>query len=142
MMEGDMATAQLKDDVQPMAELNTTPLIDVMLVLLIMFIITMPLQTHAVKVDLPGQSRVIVDSTRNTVALDAAGVVRWNGTSVDRLMLRRYLEQTLRLPVEPVLEFRPDAGAHYVDVDSVLADIKRSGVSKLGLVGNDQYKAF
>ncbi|OAN51885.1 ExbD/TolR family protein [Sphingobium sp. TCM1] len=133
-------------DALPMSEMNTTPLIDVMLVLLIMFIITIPIQTHSIGIDLP-QAPIETnlprpDPVKNKVTIDAGGVVRWNGAAVDRLMLRQYLAASLRLPVEPELQFQPDAAARYVTVDEVLADIKRSGVTRLGFVGNERYAGF
>ncbi|WP_298401542.1 biopolymer transporter ExbD [Sphingobium sp.] len=129
----------------PLSDMNTTPLIDVMLVLLIMFIITIPIQTHSVGVDLPGQAKEIpirMDPVKNRVGIDADGVIRWNGAAIDRMTLRRYLAASLRLPVEPELQFQPNAAARYVTVDEVLADIKRSGVTNLGFVGNERYQQF
>ncbi|QGP80049.1 ExbD/TolR family protein [Sphingobium sp. CAP-1] len=130
----------------PMGEMNTTPLIDVMLVLLIMFIITIPIQTHSVAIDLPQTpvtpQQPMPDPVKNKVTIDAGGLIRWNGAAVDRLTLRRYLAATLRMPVEPELQFQPDATARYVAVDEVLADIKRSGVTKLGFIGNERYRDF
>jgi biopolymer transport protein ExbD len=133
------------DDGQPMMEMNTTPLIDVMLVLLIIFIITIPIQSHAVRIDLP-QTPVgpvpEMNPTKNKVTIDADSVIRWNGTAVDQLTLRRYLAQSLALPAEPELQFQPAADARYLMVDEVLATIKRAGVTKLGFVGNEQYQRF
>lgn len=130
----------------PMSEMNTTPLIDVMLVLLIMFIITIPIQTHSVGVDLPQTPEKAVqppvNMVKNKVAIDAQGVVHWNGAAIDRLTLRQYLAASLRLPVEPELQFQPDADARYVTVDEVLADIRRAGVTKMGFVGNERYASF
>jgi len=126
-----------------MMDINTTPLIDVMLVLLIMFIITIPPQTHAVKVDLPINSKTntpIVDSVKNKVIVDAAGVVQWNGNPVDLVTLQQYLEQTKTINPEPELHFQPNPDAKYEKVDTVLAVIKRSGISKLGFIGNEQYR--
>lgn len=140
-----MAMSGGKDDGEPMMEMNTTPLIDVMLVLLIMFIITIPIQTHAVKIDLPQSappSDNVVDPVKNKVAIDAGGVISWNGAPIDLLTLRQYLQQSLRLPVEPELQFQPNAQTRYVVVDEVLAEIKRAGVTKLGFVGNEQYSSF
>lgn len=138
-----MAFAGSKDDGAPMGEMNTTPLIDVMLVLLIMFIITVPMQAHSIRVDLPqGQSDVVIDETRNNLAIDAAGTISWNGLAVDRLSLRSYLQQSMRLPTEPALQFHPDAQARFVVVDDVLAEIKKAGVTKLWFVGNDRYQKF
>ena len=139
-----MAMSMGSDDGEPMVEMNTTPLIDVMLVLLIMFIITIPIQTHAVKIDLPQSappSDNVVDPVKNKVAIDAGGVISWNGAPIDLLTLRQYLQQSLRLPVEPELQFQPNAQTRYVVVDEVLAEIKRAGVTKLGFVGNEQYSS-
>jgi len=122
-------------------DMNTTPLIDVMLVLLIMFIITIPVQTHAVKIDLPvpTDSQSNVDPEKNKVMIDPAGTITWNGSPVDLAQLANYLEQTKALPVEPELQVQPDPYARYIVVDNVMAVIKRSGVGKLGFVGNEQY---
>jgi len=140
-----MAMAAASEDGEPMMEMNTTPLIDVMLVLLIMFIITIPIQTHAVKIDLPQNAPPtdsVVDPVKNKVAIDAAGTITWNGAPIDLLTLRLYLKQSLSLPVEPELQFQPDAQTRYVVVDQVLAEIKRANVTKLGFVGNEQYGSF
>ncbi|MGV1684666.1 ExbD/TolR family protein [Sphingopyxis sp. NJF-3] len=130
-----------RDENEPMMEMNTTPLIDVMLVLLIMFIITIPVQTHAVKIDLPvpTDNQNNVDPQKNKVMIDAAGVISWNGTAIDLAQLAQYLEETKALPVEPELQVQPDPYARYYIVDNVMAVIKRSGVGKLGFVGNEQY---
>jgi len=130
-----------RDENEPMMDMNTTPLIDVMLVLLIMFIITIPVQTHAVKIDLPiaDNSPSNVDPEKNKVMIDPAGTITWNGTPIDLAQLATYLEQTKALPVEPELQFQPAPYARYIVVDRVLAVIKRSNVGKLGFVGNEQY---
>ena len=126
---------------KPMGDMNTTPLIDVMLVLLIMFIITLPVQTHAVKIDLPipTDAKNNVDPEKNKVMIDPRGVITWNGTPIDLAQLSQYLEQTKALPVEPELQVQPDPYARYIVVDRVMAVVKRSGVGKLGFVGNEQY---
>ena len=138
-----MAMSGGSDDGQPMMEMNTTPLIDVMLVLLIMFIITIPVQTHAVKVDLPqnsNQQQNQIDPEKNTVTIDPAGTKFWNGSPIDDVTLRQYLERTVAMAPQPELHFRPDPQARYEVVDNVLAVIKRANVSKLGFVGNEQYR--
>ncbi len=138
-----MSMSAGSDDGEPMMEMNTTPLIDVMLVLLIMFIITIPIQTHAVKVDLPVNSKnnaPQVDPQKNKVTIDAAGQVAWNGSPVDEVTLRQYLEQTKTIQPEPELHFQPDPQARYDQVDKTLAVIKRSNVGKLGFIGNEQYR--
>ncbi|HEY9579995.1 MAG TPA: biopolymer transporter ExbD [Rhizorhapis sp.] len=141
-----MAMSGGREDGEPMMEMNTTPLIDVMLVLLIMFIITIPIQTHAVKIDLPQESEQTnpppVDPIKNKLAIDASGVITWNGTPIDLVTTRQYLDRTAQMVPEPELQFQPDAQTRYVIVDQVLAEIKRSGVTKLGFVGNEQYGSF
>ncbi len=138
-----MAMSGGRDDGEPMMEMNTTPLIDVLLVLLIMFIITIPIQTHAVKVDLPQPSpndNPIVDSVKNKIAISQQGVITWNGTVVDDVTLRQYLDQSVALDPQPELHFQPDRLARYEVVDGVLATIKRANVTKLGFIGNEQYR--
>ena len=141
-----MAMSGGHDDGQPMMDLNMTPLIDVLLVLLIMFIITIPIQTHAVKIDLPVNSPQNepppVDPIKNKVSVDPSGTITWNGSPIDQTTLRLYLERTRAMTPEPELHVQPDAQARYVVVDQVLAIIKRSGVTKMGFVGNEQYRAF
>jgi len=138
-----MAMSGGRDDGEPMMEINTTPLIDVMLVLLIMFIITIPIQTHAVKVDLPvndpNAKAPLVDPVKNQLSIDPAGTVAWNGVPVDLVTLQQYLEQSVAMNPEPELHFQPDPQAKYERVDQVLAVIKRSNVTKLGFIGNEQY---
>jgi biopolymer transport protein ExbD len=132
-----------RDENEPMMEMNTTPLIDVMLVLLIMFIITIPVQTHAVKVDLPvnqANNPPPVDAQKNKIIIDANDNVTWNGTPVTSdEQLDQYLQATLQIQPEPELHFQPLPDARYEKVDKVLAVIKRSGISKLGFIGNEQY---
>ncbi len=139
-----MAMAGGSDDGEPMMEMNMTPLIDVLLVLLIMFIITIPIQTHAVKVDLPvndpNAQKTVIDPQKNKVVIDPAGTISWNGAPVDGVTLQQYLEQTTQIKPEPELHFQPDPQARYARVDEVLAVIKRSGVTKLGFIGNEQYR--
>ena len=138
-----MAMSAGKNDDGPMMEINTTPLIDVMLVLLIMIIMTIPVQTHAVKVDLPQQQPnqpLTVEPDKNKVYIDAAGIVYWNSVPVDDVTLRQYLERTTAMDPEPELHFQPDPNARYEVIDHVLAIIKRANVTKLGFVGNEQYR--
>ncbi len=139
-----MAMSGGKEDGAPMMEMNMTPLIDVLLVLLIMFIITIPIQTHAVKVDLPvnskNQPQNPVDPQKNKITIDAAGVVAWNGSPVDEVTLRQYLDQSAGMTPEPELHFQPDPQSKYEVVDRTLAVIKRSAITKLGFIGNEQYR--
>jgi biopolymer transport protein ExbD len=127
----------------PMMEINTTPLIDVMLVLLIMLIMTLPIQTHAVHVDLPqntNQKQPLVEPNKNTLYISPQGQTTWNGTPVDLVTLRQYLDATVSMNPQPELHFQPDRMARYETVDEVLAIIKRANVQKLGFVGNEQYR--
>jgi len=139
-----MAMSGGKEDGAPMMEMNMTPLIDVLLVLLIMFIITIPIQTHAVKVDLPvnskNQPQNPVDPQKNKISIDPAGTVAWNGSPVDEVTLRQYLDQSAGMTPEPELHFQPDPESKYEVVDRTLAVIKRSAITKLGFIGNEQYR--
>jgi len=127
----------------PIGDMNTTPLIDVMLVLLVMFIITIPIQTHAVKIDLPvppvNPPPIPLDPEKNKVNITPEGVVLWNGTPVNFSQLAQNLEDTKAITPTPELQFEPDPYARYVVVDSVLALIKRSEVGGMGFVGNERY---
>ena len=138
-----MAMSSGSDDGEPMMDLNMTPLIDVLLVLIIMFIITIPVQTHAVKVDLPVQNnknqQQIIDPQKNKITIDPAGVVAWNGVPVNDATLANYLDQSAQLNPEPELHFQPDPQARYDQVDKTLAVIKHSAITKLGFIGNEQY---
>jgi biopolymer transport protein ExbD len=134
------------DDGEPMMEMNTTPLIDVMLVLLIMFIITIPVATHAVDIDLPAPTPPTdvpppkVD--KNKVVLTSTNQILWNGQALDAGGLRYQLQETLKYPVEPELQFQPEAQASYELSAQVLNIIKASGITKFGFVGNEMYSEF
>lgn len=126
---------------QPMGEMNTTPLIDVMLVLLIMFIITLPVQTHAVMIDLPtpNPNPSPVEPDKNKIFISDGGAVLWNGEPITFAVLAQRLEETKLISPSPELQLEPHPQARYIVVDSVLAVIKRSGVGGLGFVGNERY---
>ncbi|GAC1582929.1 MAG: biopolymer transporter ExbD [Sphingomicrobium sp.] len=131
---------------EPMMEINTTPLIDVMLVLLIMLIITIPPQTHAVKLDLPQNTNPTppppVDPIKNKLVITQAGTVTWNGTPVSLSQLRTYLDVSQQMNPVPELHLQPEPNARYELVDEVLAVTKRAHVSKMGFVGNEAYANF
>ena len=123
--------------------MNTTPLIDIMLVMLIMFIITIPIQTHAVKVDLPAGPSTDVRRDINRVTIAADGTIGWNGTVVDLATLGTLLSRAKALPVEPELQLDAHPNARFIVVDNVLATIKRREVASLGFIGNERYaRAF
>ena len=138
-----MQTTSDNNDGEPMLDVNVTPLIDVMLVLLIMFIITIPIQTHAVKLDLPQQQTnqppPPVDPVKNVLSINASDQVLWNGQPVTLTQLRSYLDTTQQMNPIPELHLQPDATARYEIVDEVLAVTKRAHVQKMGFVGNEYY---
>ena len=138
-----MQTTGSNDAGEPMMDINTTPLIDVMLVLLIMFIITIPPQTHAVKLDLPQDSTdnppPPVDPVKNKIVVTQGGVVLWNGAPVNMTQLRQYLDVTQQMDPIPELHLQPEPEARYELVDEVLAVTKEAKVSKMGFVGNEAY---
>ena len=126
----------------PMLDINVTPLIDVLLVLLIMFIITIPVHTHAVKLDLPQDQNTPpppIMPTKNKVVITAGGQILWNGTPVSPQQLRLYLEATQQMDPIPELHLQPEPQARYELVDQVLAITKRAHVDKMGFVGNEAY---
>ena len=131
---------------EPMMDINTTPLIDVMLVLLIMFIITIPVQTHAVKLDLPvnqpNTPPPLIDPVKNKIIVMPGDVVLWNGTPINLLQLRQYLEVTTTMTPTPELHMQPHPEARYEMVDEVLAVTKRANVQAMGFVGNEAYANF
>jgi len=137
-----MQTTGSNEAGEPMMDINTTPLIDVMLVLLIMFIITIPVQTHAVKLDLPAPTNTPpppILPTKNEVSILNTGQILWDGTPVDLTVLRQYLDQSQTLSPIPELHIRPAQDARYEVVDEVLAQTKRANVTKMGFVGNEAY---
>jgi biopolymer transport protein ExbD len=131
---------------EPMLDINTTPLIDVMLVLLIMLIITIPIQTHAVKLDLPvdqqDQPKPPVDPVKNKVIISKSGHVYWNDEPVNLVRLRQYLNITTTMNPVPELHLQPEPDARYELVDEVLAVTKRANITKMGFVGNEAYSEF
>ena len=140
-----MQTTGSNASAEPMMEINTTPLIDVLLVLIIMLIITIPPQTHAVKLDLPQDQNTPpppVDPIKNKLVITAPGVILWNGTPVDLAQLRTYLDVTQQMNPVPELHLQPEPNARYEMVDEVLAVTKRAKVSKMGFVGNEQFANF
>jgi biopolymer transport protein ExbD len=124
-------------------ELNTTPLIDIMLVLLIMFIITIPPQSHAVKLDLPtGVAEVRPDPLRNKVVVTEAGQLLFNGAAVSAGQLTTLFERMAQMPLQPELQLQPAAAAPYGAVDEVLVRAKKAELTRLGFVGNEAYRNF
>ncbi len=133
-------------DGQPMLDMNMTPLIDVLLVLLIMFIITIPVATHSVNIDLPqGEpppTDIEIDPIKNKLVLASNDQILWNGEPITQGQLVTTLQETTTYAVEPELQFEPEALASYDLSAKVLQIIKGSGVTKFGFVGNEKYREF
>ena len=131
-----------RDEHDVLVDINTTPLIDVMLVLLIMLIITIPVQTHAVKLNLP-QANAAPSNIKpqvDEVDIDFDGTLLWNGTVLPtRQALEAQLTALAATPVQPELHIRPDKLANYKYVAEVLATAQRLGVQKIGIVGYEQF---
>lgn len=129
------------DGPEVIMDVNTTPLIDVMLVLLVMLIITIPIQLHAVNLempvgtpptDLPKPEKVQID-------IDAQSQVYWQGLAIDGEELKRRMDALAALPAQPEVHLRPNKDCHYQVFASVLAASKRAGLSKLAVIGSEQF---
>ena len=125
----------------PMVEMNMTPLIDVLLVLLIMFIITIPIQTHAVKMNMPIPSNAQPKEPRPPIRIDVDfdGTIGWNGVAVSQGELQGKLAEVAREPDQQEVHLRPNKLVTYKHVAMVMASAQRLGVTKIGLVGNEQF---
>jgi biopolymer transport protein ExbD len=126
----------------PISELNTTPLIDVMLVLLIMFIVTIPIATHGVEIDLPTRPDVPAPEPQvHRLVLDRAGGLTLDGAPIAGAAIRTRLEGIKRANPLAILHFQTEGAARYEDFDRVLAEVKKAGVERLGFVGNHDFAA-
>ena len=128
----------------PMMEINTTPLIDVMLVLLVMIIITIPVMTHAVKLDMPrpspNQPTERIEPEIVNLEIDFDGTILWNGTAINDIgTLERYFRIEATKSPQPELHLRPHRRAKYDTVAQVLAMAQRNGIQRIGFVGNEQF---
>ena len=141
-MAGSVGPASGEGEV--MVEMNTTPLIDVMLVLLTLLIITLPIQTHAVKLDMPAPNSTPPTITPETVDLgvDFDGTITWNGAPIDRSTMDSYFlaETQKELPLQAEIHLNPDKLAKYDNVAMVLADAQRIGITKIGFSDTAQYQ--
>ncbi|HMG58627.1 MAG TPA: biopolymer transporter ExbD [Burkholderiales bacterium] len=129
-------------DPDVMVDINTTPLIDVMLVLLIMLIITIPIQTHAVKLNMPVGTPPppLVPPEVVTIEVDFDGTLIWNGRVVpNRQELEARLRAAAEMPVQPEVHLRPNKLVKYESVAMVMASAQRLGLKKIGLIGNEQF---
>ena len=133
---------QTLEEPEVMMDINTTPLIDVMLVLLIMLIITIPMQLHSINLDMPSGTPppAIKKPTIVRIEIDARNVVRWNDkTLADRAELDALLQQASQQQPQPEVHIKPQGKAKYEAVAGVLASAQRNGLTKLGIVGSEQF---
>jgi biopolymer transport protein ExbD len=124
---------------EPFSTVNTTPLIDVLLVLLIMFIITLPLTTHSVKIDLPKDGETQREPEIHLLALDSASRLHWDGAPIDEAALPARLAALRAAGPDAILHFSAEAETRYEAFDRVLANVKRAGVTRLGFPGNERF---
>ena len=128
-------------DLEPMMEMNTTPLIDVMLVLLVMLIITIPLNMHAVNVELPKQSSEQPPELPQiiNIKVNAKREIRWNDEVVTKLVYEKRLEQEAIKTKQPEVHFLPEPGAKYEDVISAMAAAQRLDLKQIGIPNIDTF---
>ena len=125
-----------------MIDINTTPLIDVMLVLLVMLIITIPIQLHSVNLNLPtgNPPPPLVKPDILKIDIDSSGTIYWNGEAVpDRATLEERLKVAAAQPVQPELHLRPDKAAKYDVVAAVRVSARRLGMTQIGIIGSEQF---
>ena len=133
-----MPTTRGHSDAQTYADINMTPLIDVMLVLLIIFIITIPAQTNAVKIDspVPGQPPIVARDVVD-LSIDFDGTLAWNQQPLERSALQRYISQAAAKTPQPEIHIRVDRSAKYATVAQTLADLQRRGLRMIGFVNTE-----
>jgi biopolymer transport protein ExbD len=141
-MAMNVGSGTATSDPEVMMDINTTPLIDVMLVLLVMLIITIPIQLHSVNLNMPTGNPppppVLPEVVK--IDIDPSSVVYWNGLPVpDRAALEENLKAASAQAVQPELHLRPDKNAKYAIVAGVMASAQRLGLTKIGIVGSEQF---
>jgi biopolymer transport protein ExbD len=137
-----LGSASATDEPEVMADINTTPLIDVMLVLLIMLIITIPMQLHAVNLNMPVGNPPPPLAPPEVVRIDieSNGVIHWNDeTLADNKALDAHLSSAASSGTQPELHVRPDKSVPYSVVAGVMAAVQRKGLTKIGLIGSEQF---
>jgi biopolymer transport protein ExbD len=138
----NVGSSNASGDPEVMSEINTTPLIDVMLVLLIMLIITIPIQLHAVNLNMPNGNPPppVVQPEVVNLNIDADGSIHWNGDVVAAgAALESKLAAAAKQTVQPELHIRPDKHVSYRQVAYVMAAVQRLGLTKIGLAGGEQF---
>jgi len=137
-----MTVGSSSKDPEVMVDINTTPLIDVMLVLLIMLIITIPIQTHAVKLNMPvGKPPTqIVQPQVVTIDIDFDGTIIWNGETLSgRPELESRMRAASAMQDQPEIHLRPNKLVKYRNVAMVMASAQRLGLTKVGIIGHEQF---
>lgn len=136
-----MRPSSYHDEPEVMMEINTTPLIDVMLVLLVMLIITIPIQLHAVNLDMP-----VGTPPANTVKpedlqidIDAKSIIYWQGTPIAAAELEAKMSALAQQSIQPVIKIRPNKEAQYAVFANVLSSTKRKGLTKIAVIGSEQF---
>jgi biopolymer transport protein ExbD len=141
-MAMNVGSGSATSDPEVMMDINTTPLIDVMLVLLVMLIITIPIQLHSVNLNMPigNPPPPLVLPEVVKIDIDSSSVVYWNGLPLpDRAALEENLKAASAQAVQPELHLRPDKNAKYAVVAGVMASSQRLGLTKIGIVGSEQF---
>ena len=137
-------TARSIHDSPPLAEMNTTPLIDVLLVLLIMFIMSVPLASHVIPVDLPRPGGIDAAPIRaeNVLSVTPQGTLAWNGAAISEARLFLTLASLVHLKPEPLVKFQPEARAPYGASARAINLVKQSGLSGFAFVGTERFATF
>ncbi|MBI5276544.1 MAG: biopolymer transporter ExbD [Burkholderiales bacterium] len=127
-------------DAEVMMDINTTPLIDVMLVLLVMLIITIPIQLHAVNLEMPvGTPPSNIEPEKLQIDIDEKSTVYWQGLPVDAAELEQKMKEVAARTPQPVVAIRPNKDASYAVFANVLSSSKRNGLEKMTVLGAEQF---
>jgi biopolymer transport protein ExbD len=136
-----VGNASSSGEPEVMMDINTTPLIDVMLVLLVMLIITIPIQLHAVNLEMPVGAPPInnIKPEKIQIDIDDRSVVYWQGMPVDAAVLEQKMTEMSKLPVQPEVHIRPNKDSQYAVFANVLSSSKRIGLNKIAVIGAEQF---
>lgn len=126
----------------PIMDLNVTPLIDVLLVLLVMVILSVPIATHQTAIDLPAGDSIVAEPEQIALVVTEAGAVLWNGEAVTRPELQSRLVTAAAAPAEPVIRFEPDANASYGASVQVIHLVGEADIDRFAFAGNERYRTW
>ena len=137
----NVGSSSASGDPEPMMDVNTTPLIDVMLVLLVMLIITIPIQLHTINLDMPPPNNTPPPTPPvvHEVFIDFDGTLSWDGEAITTSVLDQKLTAVAAEPDQPEVHIKPNKLVDYGAVAAVMASAQRHGVKKMGMVGNEQF---